>query len=209
MDNGEGIDEIIGFKELKVGQRVKARGKLAEGNTFGALEINVKPPSEGLSHASIEGPLQGIDHHNQTLCILNRHVAWPSGAEVKILPSNGLERLQAGVMVKLKGKYFPQSGFLPEQMKVQETRSFNIEVLEGTIDSIDWEAKTLNVAGFTLTVNRKTMIVGFQPRARRFSSVMGVTAKEMPLPLVPAMEGGRKEEWPCQQEGHDEGINVG
>ena len=156
---GEEMDEILGFNELKIGQRVKARGKWSTENSFGVVEISVRPPSDG---ASIETTLQEIDPQNQTLEIFDRKVALPKEIEIKGLQDGhkDLKDLSPGVMVKLKGKYSPQAGFLPEQIKVKETRTFNIDLLQGNINSIDLESKVLNVAGFTLKVNRKTMITG-------------------------------------------------
>jgi hypothetical protein len=153
------MDEFIGFNDLKVGQRVKVKGKPAEDGAFTALEISVKAPAD---QAEIEGLIQNLDHQKNTLRIFNREIALPGNIEVKTLqPGAGLKGLKVGDVVKLKGKYSEAKGFVPEKIKLKETMGFNVEELQGDINKIDQEKKTLNVVGFTVVVNEKTTIEGF------------------------------------------------
>jgi len=154
------MEQIIGFNDLKVGQRVKVKGKSNEAGSFVALEISVKAPAD---HAEIEGLLQGIDQQKNTLRIMNREITVPSTVTIKTLQLNnsGLSGLKIGDMVKLKGKYSAAGGFALEQIKVKETFGFNVEELQGAINQADREMKTLDVVGFTVLVNAKTTIEGF------------------------------------------------
>ena len=151
------MDEILGFDELKIGQGVKARGKWSEKNHFGAIEISVKPPAV---YASIETTIQEIDHQNHMMGIFDRKITLPKEIDVKGLQGDGnnLEALHTGLTVKLKGKYSAEEGFLPDKIKVRETRNFNIDLLKGNIDDIDRESKILNVAGFNIKISPKTII---------------------------------------------------
>jgi hypothetical protein len=153
------MDEIIGFKDLKIGQFVKVKGKPGEGGTFTALEITVKPPK---NHSEIVGLLQSLDPPN-ALRILNLQLAVPNAITVTDLDENtiGLHDLKPNGMVKIKGKYSAAEGFLPAKIQMYETKAFNIERLQGTIEKIDVENKTLQVVGFKVMVSRKTTIEGF------------------------------------------------
>ncbi len=154
------MEKVIGFNDLEVGKRVKAKGKPGESGTFLALEIATKTPSD---QAEIEGLIQSINHQQNTLHILNREIAVPNSIEVKDVNSNsvGFKNLKAGNMVKLKGKYSEAKGFVVEKIKIKETMGFTIEELQGNIDKIDREKKTLQVVGFTVVVNEKTTIEWF------------------------------------------------
>ena len=152
---------FIGFEELEVGQRLKIKGKLDGGGEFMALEISMKAPKD---QAEIEGMVQDIDHQEKTLRILNREVALSNGIGIRDLQGHvlGLEGLKVGDMVKLKGKYSESQGFIPARIKMKETMaSFNIEELQGVINEVDQEKKTLNVVGFTVAISEKTTIEGF------------------------------------------------
>ena len=154
------MDQVFGFVDLKAGQRVKAKGKPGENGSFMALEIKVKTPDD---QVAVEGLLQSIDQQNNTLCLLYRDFVLPDGIAVKHLQHNliGLCGLKVGDMVKLKGRYTAVNGFVLEQIKMQETMGFNIEELQGNLNSIDLEKQTLDVLGFTVMVNKRTMIRGF------------------------------------------------
>lgn len=154
------MEKIIGFNDLKVGQRVKVKGKPGESGTFAALEISVKAPAE---YSEIEGLIQSFDAQKNALRIMNRDLTLAGNVEVKTLqPSpSGLQALKAGDMIKLKGKYSEAQGFVPEKIKVKQSFGFNVEELQGDINKIDYENKTLQVNGFAVAANAKTTIEGF------------------------------------------------
>jgi ADP-heptose:LPS heptosyltransferase/glycosyltransferase involved in cell wall biosynthesis len=151
------MDKIIRVNDLKVGQRVKVKGKLGKDGAFVALEISMKPLED---HAEIEGLIRSIDFQKNTLRLLNREFVLPDGIAIKDLQGNiiGLKDLRAGDMVKLKGKYSEPQGFVLEKIKMQEITSFDLEELQGDIRNIDQERRALDVIGFTVVVNEKTKI---------------------------------------------------
>ena len=154
------MDKIIGFSDLKIGQRVKVKGNPAEGGRFMAVEIGVKPPDEA---ASIEGKIQGVEPQQSILRIMHREVALTNGVEILNLQRNniGLKDLKVGEFVKLKGAYSATGGFVPHKIKIQEPRGLAIEELQGGINNIDFATQALEVLGFTVEVNEKTEIEGF------------------------------------------------
>jgi hypothetical protein len=125
-----------------------------------AWEISIKNPDD---QAKIEGVIQRLDHHKNTLRIFNRDFALPGDIQVKGLQHNliGLKELKTGDVVKLKGKYSASNGLLPEKIILKETMGFNVDELHGTIGEIHRAQKTLELAGFKVVVNEKTAIEGF------------------------------------------------
>jgi len=154
------MEKTIGFNSLKVGQRVKVKGKPAEGDNFSALEVSIKP---GDDEAALEGKIQSLDLGKNTLRLMNRDFALNGSVEIKNVQRQPitLKNLKAGDIVKLKGSYSAAKGFSPVKAKMQEPKGFNIEELQGKIDKIDPEKKNLGLLGFTVMINDKTEIEGF------------------------------------------------
>jgi len=150
----------VNLNDLKVGQRVKVKGKPEEGNRFVALEVSQKVPKD---QAEIEGVLQAIDAAHNSVRILNREFTLPGDLNIQDLQQQriALGELKSGELVKLKGKYSPSTGLAAEKLKMKETMGFMVEELQGIIDKIDSTEKTLSVVGFTVVVNDKTIIEGF------------------------------------------------
>jgi hypothetical protein len=154
------MEEIIGFDNLKLGQRVKVKGKLGREGIFTALEIDLRS-SKG--QAAITGLLQHVDLRRNALHVLDRTIALPDNVEITDLNNRAISivDLKPMSLMKLKGRYTGLEGFVPEKIEVKEAiTGFNIDKLEGAIDHLDGENKTLGVIGFTVTANRKTVIEG-------------------------------------------------
>lgn len=153
------MGQIIGFKDLKVGQRIKIKGQMANEGKLTAVEINVKPDDPEMC---IESKLQAVELERNSLRLLNRDFVIGGSAIIKNLPRQvvALKDLKVGDVVKMKGTYSAARGFVAEKIKVQEPRGFRIDELQGAIDKIDREANTIEVLGFTIGVNEKTEIEG-------------------------------------------------
>lgn len=153
------MSQIVGFNELKIGQRVKVKGQASEGGKFMALSIIVKPEEDDVS---LEGKLQGVNVERNTVRVLHRDFAVGAGAMIKNLARQdvGVKDLKAGDVIKIKGKFAPATGFVPLKIKVQEPKGFAIDELQGAINAIDREADTLAVIGVTISLNEKTEIDG-------------------------------------------------
>jgi len=154
------MQQFVGFNNLQVGQRIKVKGKPGDNGSFTALDISVKPSKYD---TAFEGVVQSNDPEKRVIRIFGRDYAIPAEAVVKNVQRDevGLEAVKVGDLVKLKGSYSPSTGFVPEKVKVQESKSFNIEEVQGIINGIDKEKKSLEVAGITVIVNEKTGIEGF------------------------------------------------
>lgn len=150
----------IGFGNLKVGQRVKVKGKPGNNGDFEALEVEIKPPDDS---ASLEGRIQNLDGQKKVLRLMNRDFVVANGCEIKSAQRQtiNLSALHVGDIVKLKGSYTPDQGFKPVKVKVQEPKGFGIEELQGSIDNIDVEKRTLGILGFAVMATDKTEIVRF------------------------------------------------
>jgi len=153
------MSAIVGFNDLKVGQRVKVKGKSGEDGKFTALEVNIKPSEDG---AALEGKVQGVDTQKNTIRLLFRDIAMQNGVVIKNIQRNdiGLKDLKADDVIKVKGAYSAAKGFVPEKIKMQEARGFNIEEMQGQIDSVDQAGKMIEVLGVAVQISEKTEIEG-------------------------------------------------
>lgn len=145
-----------GFGSLKVGQRVKVKGRPDAQGNFQAVEINVKPPDENIA---LEGKVQAVDPAKNLLRLLNRDFILPNGIELKNIQrqSIALRDIKAGDLVKLKGAYHAgNGGFAPAKVKMQENKGFSVEELQGNIEAINAETNSLQVLGFNVVTSAKT-----------------------------------------------------
>ncbi|MDZ7266770.1 MAG: DUF5666 domain-containing protein [candidate division KSB1 bacterium] len=154
------MPRINGLQHLKIGQRVKIKGRSEPDGTFLALDITPKP---GDYEAEFEGVVQRLDPERHVLRLLNRDIAVPATALIKDVTrqETGWQAIQPGDLVKVKGTYSRAYGFLPAKLKVKERRGFAIEELQGAIQSIDPEAGTLDIIGVTVRLSEKTIFEGF------------------------------------------------
>ncbi len=154
------MEEIIGFRNLKPGQRVKVKGRLDHQGIFAALEIDIRASKD---QAAIVGLLQNVDLRQHTLHVLDRAIALPGEVVITDAADHviGIADLKPLSLIKLKGRFSMLEGFVPERIEVKEViMGFNIDKLEGAIDHLDVENKTLSIIGFTIVANRKTVIEG-------------------------------------------------
>jgi len=176
------MDQIIGSNDLKVGQRVKVSGKPGEDGVFVARKICQEAPADD---SEIEGLIRSIDHQKNILRLFNREFVLPDSIAVKDLQGNSidLKDLKAGEVVKLKGTYSTLNGFVPEKIKMKESTGFDLAELQGDIDKIDQEQKTLDVVGFTVSFNEKatTFKIKQMPyESEAFANIKHIVALQKP-----------------------------
>ncbi len=150
--------DFRGFDELKVGQRLKVKGTpSADGSTFTALEIAAK---EHKDIAEIEGLVQAVDVSSGVLRLVNKDFSIPGNAVIKDTMKNeiGLDGLKEGDVVKVKGTYEPGTPFSASKVKMKESMGFNIEEMQGCIDSLDADGHRFEMIGVTVVVTEKTAI---------------------------------------------------
>jgi len=153
------MHDLDGFASLRVGQFVKIAGKYRDREGFLAVEITCEP---SLEDAKIEGLIQHVDLDRKRLSIFGQELPIDEEIEIKDVENNrvSLSALQSGKMVKLKGVYAESKLFAPVKILMKPTLEFNIEELQGAINKIDLENKTLEVNGIRTVVNAKTNIEG-------------------------------------------------
>ncbi len=151
--------EFTGFSDCKAGLMVKMKGKRDARGAFVAHSITLNDRAE---EAVIEDSIQSIDYEQNTLRILDCEIAIPNAIQIKDLQRNaiGLQDLKAGNRVKLIGTYLVSSPLVPEKIKMKETGGFNVAELQGVIERIDFEKKTLEVLGFVVVVDERTAYYG-------------------------------------------------
>ena len=145
-----------GFEELKVGQRLKVKGTPgSEAGTFCALEVAAK---EQKDQAEIEGVVQSVDYAGRTLRVVNMTFDIPQGTVIKDVSKREIdfENLSEGDVVKVKGRY--NTNFLTEKVKMKESMGFNIEELQGNIDSINADSHMIEMMGVKVIFSEKTSI---------------------------------------------------
>ncbi len=150
-------DQIIGFSELKVGQRVKLKGKIDEAGNFTAFEVSVRTHEE---NSSIVGLIKEIDYQNRTMTVLNHSFKVPETVAVVDTIQSDLDfsHLKKDSMVKIKVNYTPPNHLKPMLIKTRETLGFNIDKLKGEIEAIYPEDRRFRVLGFDIRLNPKTVI---------------------------------------------------
>ena len=150
------MGKLINFENLRKGMGVKIEGKyLAE--RFLAVEVSVRPPE---TTAIITGMIEEIDEANNSLRVYGRDIYLKEGLKIEDLRHNpiALNALKSKCIAKFKGTYFPREGFLAERIKMEETLTFNIDKMKGTIEKIDGQATTILVNGITVHFDAQTII---------------------------------------------------
>ncbi|MCG8605014.1 DUF5666 domain-containing protein [bacterium] len=150
------MEQVVGFEQLEIGQRVVVKGRLANG-TFTALEISVQYPEVC---SSLTGLVEGIEYETRTLRVLGRDFSLSKNVELKDFEHDLLDvgDLNAEGLAKVEGRYTHEKGLVPEMIKIKPKRDFNLDKLKGDIEAIDSETGTLQVLGFNVLVDARTAI---------------------------------------------------
>ena len=150
--------DFHGFDELKEGQRLKVKGTPgADGKSFTALEVAMK---EQKDQAEVEGLVQSVDGSAGVLRVANMNFDITEGTVIKDMAKMEitLSDLKEGDVVKVKGQFSQDSRFVTSKVKMKESMGFNIEEIQGNIESVDAAAHTLDVFGVTVLITEKTSI---------------------------------------------------
>ena len=156
------MSRFLTFADFNEGQYIKVSGKYFEDRGFLAVEAILQPAKGSIK---IESLLRDVDLHARTFRILNQEFALTCLEQIRDLENNSIssESLSAGTLVKLKGKHSAANGFMPQYLKIKETLEFNVEEVEGKIDRVDPENKTIFVNSVPIVFNEKSIIVDSEP----------------------------------------------
>lgn len=152
------MSEFIELEDLKTGDYVKISGKSGgSGEPFLAVEVVIEPDT---GEDKLEGPIQEIDRRSQTITVLGQVLKVTE--EVKLRTEDGdpvsWEKLAPGCMVKVKGR-FAHGAFNARKIRLKETKEFNIEELQGTIQRIDTKTQQILVNNIRVQINHKSILL--------------------------------------------------
>lgn len=141
---------------LQLGQQVKVTGSFGAAG-FRALRVRCKPNS---GKVVWEGSLEALKPAERTLCLFGRRVELPTGAVVKDLLRDTiqLEELAVGDMVRLKGCWDEQRGFLARSVKRKQVFGFAVEEIQGRVAALRPERSEIEVAGVRIQLLDSTVI---------------------------------------------------
>lgn len=140
------------------GQRIKVRGASVAGR-FHAVEVEVRPDDRG---TLVEAVVERFDAGRREAELLGARLRIPDG--VSVAGADGaparLEDAPPRTRMQIAGRWTPETGFVPDAVRLLETRDFNIEKIQGPVEAVDAAARTLRVLGFTIEVEPRTAIEG-------------------------------------------------
>ncbi|MFQ5627328.1 MAG: DUF5666 domain-containing protein [bacterium] len=147
------------FSALKQGQWVKVKG-MTENGDFVAHEIKIRPAGE---QSVMEGKLVEINTENPSISLMNVSVGLNEDVVIKNVARQAVElnTLQVGEIVKVKGNFDANEGFKPVKLKLQESKGIDYNELQGFIDNLNEDSKTVDVLGVKVSLNDNTEVEGF------------------------------------------------
>jgi hypothetical protein len=149
---------MTAFTTIPRGQRVKVRGASVAGR-FHAVEVEMRPEDRG---TLVEAVVERFDAARREAELLGTRLRIPEG--VTVADRDGaparLEDAPPRTRMQIAGRWAPETGFVPDAVRLLETRDFNIEKIQGPVEAVDAEARTLRVLGFTIEVEPRTAIEG-------------------------------------------------
>jgi hypothetical protein len=139
------------------GGQVKVKGVLDLNGTLLARKVTLKP-SEDL--VVIEAPLQQVRDNGRAIRLLDLHVTLPEQIEIinADLTPAGFDRLRAGEIVWLTGKYAAGEGLTPLRIKIRRGPNGQTSEVQGTIEAINHADKTFRVVGITVVTDDHTEV---------------------------------------------------
>jgi hypothetical protein len=148
----------IELHDLRPCDQVKVKGVLEPNGTLLARKVTVKPYEE---LATIEAPLQQVQHDRHAILILDVKVALPQSIDImdaELKPA-GVDQLRAGHLVWLSGRYDPGQGLTPLRIKIRRGRNGDTSELQGRIEAINHIDKSFRVIGITVVTNDQTDVL--------------------------------------------------
>ena len=139
------------FKDLKVGMRVNIEGRYAGDGSLHAEQMEIKIDGD---LDEMEGNIESVDAAQGTITLFG--AAFEMDAETRILDlgkeSIGLDGLEPGTSIKTKGRMSDERRYRPEKINVKAISPDCMDELEGRIESINAETRTMQLMGFTIHV---------------------------------------------------------
>ena len=145
------------FKDLKVGMRVNIEGRFTGDASLQAEQMEIKQDGD---LDEMEGNIETVDVTQGTITMFG--AAFEMHAETLILDlakeTIALKGLAPGTRIKTKGRMTPERLYRVEKIKVKSTSPDSMDELEGRIDGINAEERTVRLMGFTIHVGANVEI---------------------------------------------------
>ena len=139
------------FKDLKVGMRVNVEGRYDGNGSLRAMQMEIKSDGE---MDEMEGRIESVDEENESLTMFGATFDIDEYTIMVDMDKDDIdvEDLEPGMRIKTKGRMSPDRRFTPEKIKVKMTAPDSLDEIEGKIDAINAEERTVRLLGFTVQV---------------------------------------------------------
>jgi lauroyl/myristoyl acyltransferase len=142
--------------ELRVGDRVKVKGRLGEDGIFVALAVKIRPAASG-TRTRLRGAIERVDERSKVIRVLDRDIPVPAACRVADHTGKriSLGDVAVGRMLELTGTSPAQGRFVPSRIRLWPD---DWDALEGTVQSVDANGRTFQVLGFTVATTEATKV---------------------------------------------------
>jgi hypothetical protein len=147
----------VDLDHLRPGGQVKVKGVLEPNGTLLARKVTLRPCEEA---TVIEAPLQRVQDNGRVIRLLGLNVTLSEKTEItdaELTPA-GFDRLRAGEVVWLTGRYVPDEGLAPVRIKIRRGQNGQTSEVQGRIEAINHADKTFRVVGITVVTDRETEV---------------------------------------------------
>ena len=145
------------FKDLKIGMRVNIEGRYTGDHQLQASQMEIKIDGD---FDEMEGRIGSVDAGQANLNMFG--VSFEITPETRIVDlakqTISLAGLEPGARIKVKGTMTGEHSYRPEKIKVKTENPDSMDELEGRIESINAESRTLQVMGFKIHVGEDVEI---------------------------------------------------
>lgn len=142
--------------ELPPGGRVRAVGTVGAEGLLVAVGIEPQP---WRPRAVVEATVQTVGHEG-AVHVLGRTVRVAADAVVSGPAGEALTRdaIGAGARVWLGGSWSEAAGFVADEIRLRAPKEFEIAKVAGPARGYDADRGRVEIAGFTVVVNERTML---------------------------------------------------
>lgn len=145
------------FKDLKVGMRINIEGRYSGNGQLHARQVEIKIDGD---LDEMEGCIGSVDASAANLKLFG--VSFEITPETRIMDlakeTISLDGLEPGARIKVKGTMTAGQRYRPEKIKIKSENPDSMDELEGCIEAINAETRTLRVMGFQIHVGEDVEI---------------------------------------------------
>lgn len=149
-------------ESLKVGERVRVRGRRDGDGRFVAFTVKIRPSSPS---TRIIGPIDAIDEPQGLIRVLGRNAHVAAGCRVVDRAGAPISHrdLAAGEVVEVTGTYSGSGTFTGSSIRVSHRP--HLQELQGTLEGVSVDQRTFELFGFRVITTESTKIKDRRDRA--------------------------------------------